>query len=154
MTPIEKCDYLAAHAANAFGAAQNDPAWALKGEFIKLLVAEHVSASQFAWLFNEKAQGVNPLGNPSDRANQADILRDLFGSMLFHDVAVDPNWLTSTVVELAQSIYAGKVFDQLPILADALEEAGCADADILAHCRSPGPHVRGCWVVDLILGKK
>ena len=43
---------------------------------------------------------------------------------------------------------------RLPILADALEEAGCTDADMLAHCRGPGPHVRGCWVVDLVLGKE
>ncbi len=46
-----------------------------------------------------------------------------------------------------------RAFDRLPILADALEEAGCRDADILGHCREPGEHVRGCWVVDLVLGK-
>jgi hypothetical protein len=55
---------------------------------------------------------------------------------------------------LAQAIYDDRAFDRLPILADALEEAGCDTADILAHCRGPGPHVRGCWVVDLILGKQ
>jgi hypothetical protein len=68
-------------------------------------------------------------------------------------VAVDPAWLTSTVVSLAEGIYAERAFDRLPILADALQDAGCEVADMLEHCRGPGPHVRGCWVVDLLLGK-
>jgi hypothetical protein len=55
---------------------------------------------------------------------------------------------------LAQSIYTDRAFDRMPILADALEDAGCDNADILNHCRQPGEHVRGCWAVDLILGKK
>jgi len=59
-----------------------------------------------------------------------------------------------TVHSIAQGIYADRAFDDMPILADALEDAGCDNADILAHCRGPGPHVRGCWVVDLILGKE
>jgi len=57
------------------------------------------------------------------------------------------------VLTLAESIYVDHAFDRMPELADALEAAGCTDADVLAHCRRPGPHVRGCWVVDLILGK-
>jgi hypothetical protein len=69
-------------------------------------------------------------------------------------VAIDPAWITSTVVSLTQTIYDQRAFDRLPILADALEEAGCDDADLLFHCRSEGPHVRGCWVVDLVLGKQ
>ncbi|MBA4064130.1 MAG: hypothetical protein C0501_10535 [Isosphaera sp.] len=64
-----------------------------------------------------------------------------------------PAWRTSTVLALAQGIYGERAFDRLPILADALQDAGCEDADILAHCRGPGPHARGCWVVDLVLGK-
>lgn len=62
-------------------------------------------------------------------------------------------WATSTVLRLAEAIYADRAFDRLPILADALEDVGCDNADLLAHCRRPGPHARGCWVVDLILGK-
>ena len=79
---------------------------------------------------------------------------------VFRDVAavrpVTPNpfWLTSTVVSLAEGIYADRAFDRLPILADALQDAGCGDADVLDHCRSDGPHVRGCWAVDLIVGKE
>ena len=59
-----------------------------------------------------------------------------------------------TVVSIAAAIYADRAFDRLPILADALEEAGCTNADVLLHCRQPGDHVRGCWVVDLVLGKE
>jgi hypothetical protein len=54
------------------------------------------------------------------------------------------------LVKLAEAIYDDLAFSHLPILADALEEAGCNDPDILAHCRQPGEHVRGCWVVDLV----
>jgi hypothetical protein len=63
-------------------------------------------------------------------------------------------WNDGIVIKLAQAIYEERAFDRLPILADALEEAGCSDTEILAHCRGPGPHVRGCWVVDLLLGKE
>jgi hypothetical protein len=51
-------------------------------------------------------------------------------------------------------MYEERDFAGMPILADALEEAGCNNADILAHCREPGVHVRGCWVVDLLLAKE
>jgi hypothetical protein len=72
----------------------------------------------------------------------------------FTPVAPDPRWLTATVLDLACLIYDERAFDRLPILADALMDAGCDNDDILEHCRSEGPHVRGCWVIDLILGKQ
>jgi hypothetical protein len=90
-----------------------------------------------------------------ERVAQADLLRDNCGNP-FRSVAIDPAWLSwsnGTVPKLVQVIYDDRRFSDLPILADALEEAGCSNPDILAHCRSEGPHVRGCWVVDLILGK-
>lgn len=65
----------------------------------------------------------------------------------------DPAWLTGDVVALARGIQSDGAFERLPVLADALMDAGCDDADILGHCRSGGPHARGCWVVDLVLGK-
>ena len=83
---------------------------------------------------------------------QAGILYEIIGNP-FRPVAVDPSWLTPGVVELARTIYEDRAFDRMPALADALEDAGCHDTDILAHCRQPGQHVRGCWVVDLLLGK-
>jgi hypothetical protein len=83
------------------------------------------------------------------------LLRCIFGNP-FRPPKVSPGWLAwhnATIPRLAQDIYDSRAFDRLPILADALEEAGCTNAEILNHCRQPGPHARGCWVVDLILGK-
>jgi hypothetical protein len=88
---------------------------------------------------------------------QANILRDICGPLLFRSVAIDPAWLVwnnGTVVKIAQAIYDERAFDRLPIIADALEDAGCTDPDILHHCRQSGEHVRGCWVVDLLLGQE
>lgn len=84
---------------------------------------------------------------------QAILIRCVFGNP-FRLVAFDPHWRSEIVVALATGIYAERAFDRMPILADALEEAGCDDADVLAHCRGLGPHVRGCWVVDRVLGKE
>jgi hypothetical protein len=85
------------------------------------------------------------------------MLRDIFGNP-FRQVSIDPRWLTSSVVDLARSIYEGDLrqaggYMALPILADALMDAGCDSEELLSHLRSDGPHVRGCWAVDLILGK-
>ncbi len=86
----------------------------------------------------------------SERNN---LLRCIVGNP-FRLVAFDPRWQSETVVALATGIYAERAFDRLPILADALEEAGCDHPDVLAHCRDPHqPHARGCWVVDGVLGK-
>ncbi len=71
----------------------------------------------------------------------------------FRTVILDPVWRTEAVVALAAGIYSDRAFDRMPVLADALEDAGCDLTDILAHCRGSGPHVRGCWVVDLLLSK-
>ncbi len=79
-------------------------------------------------------------------------IRDIFGNP-FRPVTFDPRWRTSDVVGLAQAIYDDKAFERMPILADALMDAGCEEEQIIAHCRGDGPHVRGCWVVDLVLEK-
>jgi hypothetical protein len=85
------------------------------------------------------------------------LLRDLFGPFPFREVPIDPAWLASNdgvVGKLAASIYEGRVFERMPILADALEEAGCGNQEMLMHCRQQGqPHARGCWLLDDILGK-
>ena len=84
------------------------------------------------------------------------LLRDIFGNP-FRPAAINPAWLTwnqGTVVQIAQYIYEERKFEDLPILSDALIDAGCDNPDIIAHCRSTGPHVRGCWVLDLLLGKE
>ncbi|MFO0799164.1 MAG: hypothetical protein U0804_16980 [Gemmataceae bacterium] len=66
----------------------------------------------------------------------------------------NPRWVSTKAQQLATGMYESRDFGPMPVLADALEDAGCADADVLGHCRGPGPHVRGCWVVDLSLGKE
>jgi hypothetical protein len=91
------------------------------------------------------------------------LLRDVFGNP-FRPVSVDPAWLTwrgGTVPRLAQAAYDERDLPsghldhaRLAVLADALEDAGCQDADLLGHLRRPGPHVRGCWGVDLLLGRQ
>ncbi|MFO0823649.1 MAG: hypothetical protein U0792_11125 [Gemmataceae bacterium] len=79
--------------------------------------------------------------------------RDIYGSS--RPVTVDPSWKSDTVLSLAKGIYESRDFSAMPILADALQDAGCENADILTHCRDAnGVHVRGCWVVDLVLGKE
>ena len=80
------------------------------------------------------------------------LFRDIFGNP-FRPVAFDPAWRTEHTVGMAAKMYDDRDFAAMPILADALEEAGCDSADILSHCREPGVHVRGCWVVDHLLGK-
>jgi hypothetical protein len=90
-----------------------------------------------------------------DEARQCELhlLRDIFGNP-FRPVAINHEWLTSTVVALASRMYDTRDFTPMAILADAIQDAGCENDDILTHCRGDGPHVRGCWVVDGVLGKE
>jgi hypothetical protein len=89
----------------------------------------------------------------------AHIIRDIFGNP-FRRPSVDRSWLTPTVTNLAAVAYEERALPsgeldaaRLAVLGDALEEAGCSDADVIGHLRSPGPHVRGCWPLDLVLGE-
>ena len=107
------------------------------------------------WLYFEPSwSGFASLRMPRKRLvpTLASLLRCIVGNP-FRPVEFAPAWRTDTALALAAGIYAEPAFDRLPILADALEEAGCDNADVLAHCRGPGPHARGCWVVDGVLGK-
>ncbi len=97
----------------------------------------------------EKARRKYPTGG---KAVECGLIRCIFGNP-HRPTAFDPKWLTPTVVALAGGIDAERAFDRMPVLADALEEAGCDEAEILRHCRGVGPHARGCWVVDGLLGK-
>ena len=87
------------------------------------------------------------------RSRQADRVREVVGNP-FRPVTFSPAWCTDTALSLARQMYDSRDFIAMPILADALQDAGCDNEDVLAHCRGPGPHVRGCWVVDLVLGKE
>jgi hypothetical protein len=97
----------------------------------------------------------SPQGSPeAEEGAQADLVREVFGNP-YRPVTFHPHWRTPDVLYLARAVYAERAFDQLPILADALEEAGCASAELLEHLRLRGTaHVRGCWALDLVLGKQ
>jgi hypothetical protein len=91
-----------------------------------------------------------------ERKIQCELLREVVGNR-FRPARAEASWLCwhgGTIPDLAPAVYDGKAFDRLPVLADALEEAACTDTDVLAHCRRAGGHVRGCWVVDVLLGKE
>jgi hypothetical protein len=90
----------------------------------------------------------------AEQAVLADLVRDSFGNP-FRPVVFDPAWRTDTALSLARMMYESRNFGPMPILADAIQDAGCDSEDILNHCRDANStHVRGCWVVDLVLGKE
>lgn len=97
------------------------------------------------------------MGQAGEQLVQADLLRDIFGHLLFGPVTVHPDvlaWNDRLVVRLARAIYEERRWGDMPILADALLDAGCDNEEVMAHCRTGGEHVRGCWVVDLLRGKE
>jgi hypothetical protein len=123
----------------------------------------HVSTSALSAVFKqqqtEAGKPVEPLGGrtqgacPSEEREQCRLLRCLFGNP-FRPISLASRFVSPTVAALAATISDEHAFDRLPVLADALEDAGCDNADLLAHLRGPGPHVRGCWALDLVLGKE
>ena len=122
----------------------------------------HATESPNIVFFNASAReaALATAAAPATWNQQADVAaaavrwaaREVFGNP-FRPVPLDPEWLTTTVVALATGIYKERAFERMPHLADALQDVGCEDDAVLAHCRSNTPHVRGCWVVDLLLGK-
>jgi hypothetical protein len=127
---------------------------------VPCVFATGIQYTDAAYAFTHLASAV--VGNGSDAAlqmkatardEQLALLRDVFGNP-FRPVAFAPEWRTDTAVALARQMYDGRDFGAIPILADALQDAGCDSDDILSHCRNPGEHVRGCWVVDFVLGKE
>jgi hypothetical protein len=108
-----------------------------------------------AFAVDEAGGGAFAVADRGERKAQVALLRDVFGNP-FRPIALDASWLAwndGAIGKLARSIYDERAFSGLPLLADALEDAGCTDADILTHCREQGEHVRGCWAVDLLIGK-
>jgi hypothetical protein len=103
--------------------------------------------------FNRDAEGWR--AESREHQAQCHLLRDIVGNP-FRPVTIPASvlvWNDCTIPRIAQGIYDERAFNRLPILADALEDAGCDNADILKHCRQPGEHLRGCWALDLLLGK-
>jgi hypothetical protein len=104
----------------------------------------------------EDAQVAQGAARTAELLGQACLLRDIFGPLPFRSVSIAAAWVAwneCTVRRLAEAVYTERAFERMPVLADAMEEAGCDDAEMLAHCRGPGPHTKGCWVVDLLLGR-
>jgi hypothetical protein len=119
------------------------------------LQTESLNSSNYdRWLFSR--MGITPKDFEQRFDQQyCEIWRELLGNP-FRPVYVEPAWLAwsgGAVTALARGIRQDCRFEDLPLLADALEEAGCADESILEHCRRPGGHLRGCWVIDLLLGR-
>lgn len=126
-----------------------DAAFLTKNELVQI----------YAETLEEKAGSVDEkyrmylIGKAEGERLLADLLRELIGNPVRKTV-IDPDWLTVNVIEHARNIYDQRAFDRMPELTRALEQAGCTNPDILSHCRQSETHARGCWVVDLLLGKE
>ncbi len=119
----------------------------------------HLAVSLLSNLTGDAMEGMTvtiwkarQLAGPEGGAVECGLNRCVFGNP-HRPTVFDPAWRTETVVALARGVSDDRAFDRLPVLADALEDAGCADTDVLTHCRDRGPHARGCWVIDGLLGR-
>ncbi len=113
------------------------------------------SAGPDSWETQAARHAAWQAAETDERQAQADLLRDLLGNPFQH-VRLRPEWLHANggcVVRLAQAVYLDQRFDGLQVLSDALLDAGCDDEAMIAHCHSPLPHARGCWLLDALLGK-
>jgi hypothetical protein len=130
---------------NLRGMIRFPPSWYTASSFVLAEACGRVGVRQSFWKPTPATAGL--LQNAIER------LRDVVGNP-FCPVAFAPEWRTDTALSLAKQMYKSRDFSAMPILADALQDAGCDSDDILSHCRGEGAHVRGCWVVDLVLGKE
>jgi hypothetical protein len=146
---VERPDEFAAWAAHSAvdGAADN----------AARLTTADVAGARFSERWQAGVAADGSAAEAREQSAHADLLRDIFGSLPFRPISFDPSWLTwhdGLLVSMARRMYEARDFADMPILADALEEAGCQDGQILGHCRqADGVHVRGCWLIDLLLGK-
>jgi proteasome lid subunit RPN8/RPN11 len=127
---------------------------------LELMGLDYICERLDRWVLKGGPPPVGPGELSSRHWFQAHLIRDITGN-LFRYIALNTAWLTPTVASLAQAAYEERLLpvgslerSRLAVLADAVEEAGCDNADILSHLRGPGPHVRGCWALDLLLGKE
>jgi hypothetical protein len=141
-------DTRAPHAAAAARATVRESAWPAAREAQQEIIHQ-------VWKKVERAWGTASDEKKACQRRQCDLLRDLVGNP-FRRVTVDPawrGWRGGLLMSMADRIYQARDFSDLPVLADALEEAGCTEPEMPRHCREPRPHVRGCWVIDLVLGR-
>jgi hypothetical protein len=117
------------------------------------------SRSGVAWVILAKdwwtaVEAARAAGEWEKEEIQCNLVREIFGNP-FRPVSFNPAWRTDTALSLAHQMYESRDFGAMPILADAIQDAGCDSDDILNHCRDASlTHVRGCWVVDLVLGRE
>jgi hypothetical protein len=133
----------------ALNAAHDDPHTAADNAAANVASAAYHAATAAGLL-------VAAAAHQAERAALARLVMEVFGNP-FRPTPVAASvlrWNGGRVPKLALAIYEGRRFDDLPVLADALEEAGCDNEKVLGHLRGPGPHVRGCHVLDLILGRE
>ncbi len=128
--------------------ARNDTHAALRAP-----LGEEIRAAREAWAAYTRSRALPERVRTEEWVAQCGLLREILGNP-FRPVVFDPAWRTPLVMKFADAITKYRGYDLHPHLAKALKAAGCADFDILSHCREPGEHVPGCWVVDLILGKE
>jgi hypothetical protein len=150
-----KVDDAAAKAVWPAATLQESLWWAGRAGRAAVEAAERAAAQAAARVGLDTVVPAMEAAGAKQRRYQCGLLRDLFGSP-FRPVTVEEAWLAwggGAARNMARAIYDERAFDRLPILGDALEDAGCTSEELLSHCRQPGEHVRGCWAVDLLLGK-
>src|SRR5947209_711577 len=146
--------YAAAHPASRYARdVAGNAAYAIPSAAVDaaLLARANARSHEVASAHEKAMEALRGLADSAKRG-QVLLLRDIIGNP-FRPLAIDPAWLTPAVVSMAREVYDEPAFGSPEILAESLSDIGCVDESILGHCRSPGPHVRGCWVVDAILGK-
>jgi hypothetical protein len=130
---------------------------AFAAAILSVLYAEAVRYVPLFEGLRQLARAAEELGRPDEAGAQADLFRCVMGNPFRPEARVERSWLSwngGTIRQMALGIYDDRAFDRMPVLGDALEDAGCDDEAILTHCRSEAEHVRGCWVLDLLLGKE
>jgi hypothetical protein len=159
-TPSSRNDPVAFNAFSALENALSHPnriagiRTATMASYATWAAQEAAEATAYA-VFSVKSSDLWKSAFIAEQAAQAGLLRCVFGNP-FRPARIEPSWLrwcSCLLVSMARQMYDSRDFTDMPVLADALEEAGCQDQDILGHCRSGGEHVRGCWVIDLLLGR-
>jgi hypothetical protein len=119
------------------------------------IAAARAAAEALVAVWEQGAKAGAEEAHARESVRQSNVVREILGNV-FRPVKFDPSclaWHDGMAVKMAQVIYEGRAFEQLPLLADGLEDAGCDNEDLIRHCRSEGPHWRGCWALDLVLGK-
>jgi hypothetical protein len=152
---VARSKYYAIRAAQASIQAPDEPVCDRRESALdtRLSDAHRLAAEAVAhWRRAADEDEPDPRAAADELAAQVPLLWDVVGDPA-RPAAFDPRWRTADVVGLARGIYEERAFDRLPLLADALMDAGCDQEDLRAHCRSAGPHVRGCWAVDLVRGR-